>query len=217
MSDFNGDDLYRNPNDGQPNRPEGEQGQPQTPYGNPEPDSYGNSGQNPYGNPGQNPYGNPGQNPYGNPGQPQNSGQEQNPWQYPSQNPYGQSGFNGYNQGGNQNGYYTVPNYGQGQHPYKKKNNMAVFSMISGIFSIVACCASPLAVILGITGIVLAILSKKGQPMDGFAIAGIILSIVGLVVSLAFFAYYLFILSLMKNPEYASFFNDLLEQYQIVP
>lgn len=201
MSDFNGDDLYRNPNGGQPDRPEGAQetgqpqGQPQSPYGN--------SDQQ--------------QPPYGNPGQNQNPGQEQNPWQYPPQNPYGQSGFNGYYQGGNQNGYYTVPGQGQPQPPYKKKNTMAVFSMISGIFSIVSCCASPLAVILGITGIVLAILSKKGQPMDGFAIAGIILSIVGLVVSLAFFAYYIFVLSLMKDPEYASFFNELLEQYQMVP
>lgn len=189
MSDYNGDDLYRNPTEGQQ---DGSGGEPE-------------NGQS--------------QNPYGNPGQTPPPGQEQNPWQYPPQNPYGQSGFNGYNQGGNQNPYYTVPGYGQGQPqpPYKKKNTMAVFSMISGIFSIVACCASPLAVILGITGIVLAILSKKGQPMDGFAIAGIILSIVGLVVSLAFFAYYLFILSLMKNPEYASFFNQLLEQYQMVP
>ncbi len=210
MSDFNGDDLYRNPSDGQQDSPERGQdgGQSQNPYGNP------GQNQNPYGNPGQE------QNPYSNSGQEQNqnSGQEQNPWQYPPQNPYGQSGFHGYNQGGNQNPYYTVPGYGQGQPqpPYKKKNTMAVFSMISGIFSIVACCASPLAVILGITGIVLAILSKKGQPMDGFAIAGIVLSIVGLVVSLAFFAYYIFILSLMKNPEYASFFNELLEQYQMV-
>ena len=93
---------------------------------------------------------------------------------------------------------------------------MAVTSMVLGIFSIISCCASPLAVLLGIGGIVLAILSKKGKPMSGFAIAGIILSAIGLIISLAFFAYYLFVLSMMKDPRYASFFNEILEQYQML-
>lgn len=139
--------------------------------------------------------------------------------QYPPQqnaynNSYNQSGYNGYNQGPNQNPYYTVP--GQEPSPQKETNPMAVTSMVLGIFSIISCCASPLAVLLGIGGIVLAILSKKGKPMSGFAIAGIILSALGLVISLAFFAYYLFVLSLMKDPRYASFFNEILEQYQML-
>ena len=50
--------------------------------------------------------------------------------------------------------------------------------------------------------------------MSGFAIAGIVLSAVGILLSLLFFAYYMLVLSLMKDPQYATLFNDLLEQYQ---
>lgn len=154
---------------------------------------------------------------------PNDAYQDPNSWQYPpQQDPYGNgynqtgyNGYNGYNQGPNQNPYYTVP--GQGQPPKKENNPMAVTSMVLGIFSIISCCASPLAVLLGIGGIVLAILSKKGKPMSGFAIAGVVLSAVGLVISLAFFAYYLFVLSMMKDPRYASFFNEILEQYEMLP
>ena len=53
--------------------------------------------------------------------------------------------------------------------------------------------------------------------MSGFAIAGVVLSAVGLVISLAFFAYYLFVLSMTKDPRYASFFNEILEQYEMLP
>ena len=192
MADFNDDNLYRNPEEG----PEPSQ-QPQ------------NGGQDSAPSPNQN-------------------GSEQNPWQYPPQNPYSQPEQNGYSQNNygqnnynqgyyqnpNQNPYYTVPP--QGQPPKKESNPMAVTSMVLGIFSIISCCASPLAVLLGIGGIVLAILSKKGQPMSGFAIAGIILSALGLIISLEFFAYYLFVLSMMKDPRYAAFFNEILEQYEML-
>lgn len=192
MTDFNDDNLYRNPEEGsEPSQ------QPQS------------SGQD-------------------NAPSPNQNGSEQNPWQYPPQNSYGQPEQNGYNQNNydqnnynqgyyqnpNQNPYYTVPP--QGQPPKKESNPMAVTSMVLGIFSIISCCASPLAVLLGIGGIVLAILSKKGQPMSGFAIAGIILSALGLIISLAFFAYYLFVLSMMKDPRYAAFFNEILEQYEML-
>ncbi|MFR1833569.1 MAG: hypothetical protein ACLSX5_10485 [Lachnospiraceae bacterium] len=191
MSDFNHEPLYKNPDDTQ-DSPQGSPQQPDNSYQQPD-----NSYQQP-------------NNGYQQP----NNGYQQpdsNSWQYPpQQNTY----YNGYNQGANQTPYYTVP--GQGQLPQKETNPMAVTSMVLGIFSIISCCASPLAVLLGIGGIVLAILSKKGKPMSGFAIAGIILSAIGLVISLAFFAYYLFVLSLMKDPRYASFFNEILEQYQML-
>ena len=198
MSDYNDDNLYKNPDGGQEPPQE-----PSNAY-----QEQGGAYQDPNGT-------------YQNP-----NGAYQNPnsWQYPPQqdsysNGYNQSGYNGYNgynQGPNQNPYYTVPGQGQGQPLKKEINPMAVTSMVLGIFSIISCCASPLAVLLGIGGIVLAILSKKGKPMSGFAIAGIVLSAVGLVISLAFFAYYLFVLSMMKDPRYASFFNEILEQYELL-
>ncbi len=129
-----------------------------------------------------------------------------------------------------QNSYYHMPDYnnsnqgyygyqqndpGQQNRPPRQENNpMAITSMLLGIFSLVTCCASPLGIVLGIVSIVLAILSKKGQPMSGFAIAGIVLSAIGILMSLLFFAYYMLVLSLMKDPEYAALFNSLLKQYQ---
>lgn len=207
MSDYNDDNnLYRNPD------------------GNEEPSQeQGGAYQNSNGS-----YQNQGgayQSPNGSYQEQGGAYQDPNSWQYPpQQDPYGNgynqtgyNGYNGYNQGPNQNPYYTVPGQGQGQPPKKETNPMAVTSMVLGIFSIISCCASPLAVLLGIGGIVLAILSKKGKPMSGFTIAGVVLSAVGLVISLAFFAYYLFVLSMMKDPRYASFFNEILEQYEMLP
>lgn len=163
-------------------------------------------------------------------GCPQNQGQPYGGQPYGNQGaPYGNdNGYYGYNQGPNQNNYYNMPNQGYPQNgwqqnqyqqvPPKKENNpMAVTSMVLGILSILSCCMAPLSLILPIAGITLAILSKKGKPMNGFAIAGIVLSIVGILFSLAFFAYYMFILTLMKDPQYAAIFNDLLEQYQAIP
>ncbi len=136
----------------------------------------------------------------------------------------------GWQQGTDQSSYYNMPDYNrsnqgyygyqqndpgqQNRPPKKETNSMAITSMLLGIFSLVTCCASPLGIILGIVSIVLAILSKKGQPMSGFAIAGIVLSAIGILLSLLFFAYYMLVLSLMKDPQYATLFNDLLEQYQ---
>ena len=202
MADFNDDNLYRNPEEGsEPSQQPQSSGQDSAPSPN-----QNGSEQNPWQYPPQNPYSQPEQNGYSQNGYGQNG--------Y-NQNNYGQNKYNqGYYQTRNQNPYYTVPP--QGQPPKKESNPMAVTSMVLGIFSIISCCASPLAVLLGIGGIVLAILSKKGQPMSGFAIAGIILSALGLIISLAFFAYYLFVLSMMKDPRYAAFFNEILEQYEML-
>lgn len=212
MADFNDDNLYRNPEEGsEPSQQPQSSGQDSAPSPN-----QNGSEQNPWQYPPQNPYSQPEQNGYSQNGYGQNgynqNGYNQNGY---NQNNYGQNNYNqGYYQNPNQNPYYTVPP--QGQPPKKESNPMAVTSMVLGIFSIISCCASPLAVLLGIGGIVLAILSKKGQPMSGFAIAGIILSALGLLISLAFFAYYLFVLSMMKDPRYAAFFNEILEQYEML-
>ncbi len=149
----------------------------------------------------------------GNPEHQGQGGGDQNQWQ----------------QSPNSNSYYNMPDYnrsyqgygyqqgypGPGSQPPRRESNpLAVTSMVVGIFSIVTCCASPLGIVLGILGIVLAILSKKGQPFSGFAIAGLVLSGVGIVLSLLLFAYYILVLSLMRDPEYASIFNAVLEQYE---
>lgn len=95
---------------------------------------------------------------------------------------------------------------------------MAVTSMVLGIVSLlVSCCCFPVGFIigfaLGMGGLVLAVLSKKGKPFSGYAIAGLVLSILGICGSLFIFICYLITANLMKDPEYAALFNEILQQY----
>lgn len=62
--------------------------------------------------------------------------------------------------------------------PQQKKTGLAIASMVCGICSIVLCCVG-INLILGILAIIFAIVSKKGQPFSGFAIAGLICGIIG--------------------------------------
>lgn len=97
--------------------------------------------------------------------------------------------------------------------PPKKTNTLALLSMLAGIFSLITCCQPLFGFVLSIAGIVLAVLSKKGQPFSGFAIAGLVLSILGLIASIAICAYMVFVYSLLKDPVYSQLFNDILQEY----
>ena len=91
---------------------------------------------------------------------------------------------------------------------------MAIASMIVGILALISCCTPPLQFLLGITGLLLAIFSKKGQPFCGFAIAGLILSILSLVISVLMVLYIVWAFSLMSDPQYAPIFDELMKMYQ---
>lgn len=103
--------------------------------------------------------------------------------QEPNQNdPYGyqqntqQYGYQ--NQGYNQN-YYgpngTAPQY------YKPVSGFAVASLVMGILSLLlACCSGIGGIAAGALGIIFAILSRKGQPMESQAKIGMGTSIAGL-------------------------------------
>lgn len=91
--------------------------------------------------------------------------------------------------------------------------------MILGIISMLSsCCCFPVGFIvgfaLGMGGLVLSIMSKKGQPFSPFAIAGLVLSILGIVGSLFIFGCYLLTAHMMQDPEYAALFNEIFQQYQ---
>ncbi len=147
--------------------------------------------------------------------------QGQNP-QMPNPNyPQGGSAPNPYYQAPPQGYYYGQPG-GQPQPasppPKQPANNMAVTSMVLGIVSLlVSCCCFPVGFIigfaLGMGGLVLAVLSKKGKPFSGYAIAGLVLSILGICGSLFIFICYVITANLMKDPEYAALFNEILRQY----
>lgn len=97
------------------------------------------------------------------------------------------------------------------------QNNMALASMIVSILSLLACCIPPLQFIMGMVALLLAIFSKKGKPFSGFAIAGMVISILSLVISIGMVLYMMFAFSLMKDPQYAHIFNEILEMYETMP
>ena len=164
-----------------------------------------NNGQDPYWqnpqNDGQIPPQNPGQNPYW-----QN---QQNSGQFPPQNeqpPYWQ---NQYNNG--QPPYWQ----NQPQRPRREKNSFATISLISGIFALLTLCfAFPVAIICGVGAVCFAIISKKGQPFRGSAVAGIILGVIAVLLGIGEFFYVLTITNLMKDPANAAAFNEFFEQFQ---
>ncbi len=123
------------------------------------------------------------------------------------------SGFdsNGFNRGYDQNGYNTNRGYdpnGYNQNSYNnynrpKREPLAIASLVLGIIGLVlgllSCCCAPqiaiLFVIVNMAGIVTGILSRKGKRMEGVAIAGIVMSIFGLLLTIFFIAIYALVLS----------------------
>lgn len=100
------------------------------------------------------------------------------------------------------------------QTPAPPQNPMALASMITGIFGLLACCAPPLQFILGMISLLLAIFSKKEKPFSGFAIAGLIISILCLVISVGMVLAVIWASEQMKNPEYAALYREILQMYQ---
>jgi hypothetical protein len=78
--------------------------------------------------------------------------------------------------------------YQSGQPVYQEKNNMATASLVMGILSVCSiCCCLLFGIVFGALGIIFAIMSKKENrmdgKMDGQAKAGLILSIIGIAVT----------------------------------
>ena len=83
-----------------------------------------------------------------------------------------------------QNNSYEQPSYQQPIPPQepKKTDALSVIALVLGIASIVICCNIYLASPLGIGGIVCSVISNKNQK-SGLATAGMICSIVGIVLA----------------------------------
>ena len=214
----NAGNAPQDPNPAQPDRQNPPQNDGQIPPQN--------SGQNPYWqnqqNGGQIPPQNPRQDPYWQ--NPQNG--RQIPPQHPGQDPYWQNQQNG-GQIPPQNGQppYWQNQYNNGQPPYwqnqpqrprREKNSFATISLISGIFAILTLCcfAFPVAIICGVGAVCFAIISKKGQPFRGTAVAGIVLGVIAVLLGIGEFFYVLTITNLMKDPANAVAFNEFFEQFQ---
>ncbi len=155
------------------------------------------------------------QNPYQQSGQyrQQDPYQQQNPYQQPGQyqqqNLYQQSP---YQQSPYQQNQYQQNSYQQIQP--KQSNGMALASMIMGIFALLTCCIPFIQFPLAVIAIVLVILSKKGRPFHGFAIAGLVMAIISVLVSIGMTFYWGYVIKLMNDPEFMSMYNEIMEMYQ---
>ena len=107
--------------------------------------------------------------------------------------------------------------YASGNRPQPKPTNrMALASMICGIIGLLALCGCisfPISIILGVAAICLSIFSKKGQPFTGYAIAGLVLGIISLILGVAEGLYIIAVNFMLRDPNMAPIFDQILEQY----
>lgn len=79
-------------------------------------------------------------------------------------------------------GQYRQVEY-RGYTEPKRQSNMALASLVMGILGIVTACCCYGGLIFGCLGILFSLLSKMGDTMEGYAKAGLITSIVALVLA----------------------------------
>ncbi|RHB46493.1 DUF4190 domain-containing protein [Enterocloster aldenensis] len=79
---------------------------------------------------------------------------------------------------------YQTSGRNQYQKQSEEKNGMAITSLVMGILSLVTCCCGWIALVLGILGIIFAILSRGEDSMCSQAKAGLILSIIGVSIAI---------------------------------
>ena len=85
---------------------------------------------------------------------------------------------------------------------YQEKNNMATAALVMGILSLCSiCCCMLFGIVSGVLGVIFAIMSKKGDKMDGQARAGLILSIIGIAVTVLVIIFFAAIEVLAVIPE----------------
>ena len=125
----------------------------------------------------------------------QNNGYNNNQENVNNQNPYNAQPQNSYNQP--QNGYQNNYNYNQQQgyqngynqpqqyyqEPADNSKGVAIASLVLGIASFLCC-----GTVCSILGLVFGIISRKKNPVNNsMATAGIVLSIIALVLGIIFF------------------------------
>lgn len=109
--------------------------------------------------------------------------------------------------GGNQNQEppsggcgYSYRNQRRYQDPVMRqpgaRRGLAIAAMIMGILSIVVCCVPIFAMPAGLAAIVMGILSVKSSG-QGFAVAGIVLGVIGLVMGIGYMVMSLMVYSQM--------------------
>ena len=130
-----------------------------------------------------------------------------------SENYFGND-FNTYNQAnGNVKSGFDGYSYAGGdlyENPKSEKKGLGIASMVLGIVSIVCCCMGGYAIICSILAIIFAAIRMKIKA-DGFAIAGLITGIIGLL-----FNGGILILYIAGLEEYIYEYMNELESYQSI-
>ncbi|MBQ8858589.1 MAG: DUF4190 domain-containing protein [Clostridia bacterium] len=66
----------------------------------------------------------------------------------------------------------------------KKTDGFGIAALVTGIISLLCCCMYPVAWLIGVLGIVFAIISRKKMgEFSGMAIAGLVCAVIGTVIS----------------------------------
>lgn len=109
------------------------------------------------------------------------------------------------------NGFESQPAYSQPAYSQPAQqggtNVKAILALVFGILSILTCCCyGVVAIILGIVGIVMAVMAKKDNmgQFPGMAIAGLVCSIIGILLGIGYWI--LFFIGISADP-------TILEQY----
>ena len=94
--------------------------------------------------------------------------------------------------------------------------------MIVSMLALITCCCSPLVQFpLAVTAIVLVILSKKGQPLSGYAIAGLVMSVFAIILSIAMTLLIGYVRSpefqnALSRPEVQQFYDEYNDIYESI-
>ncbi|MCI5574605.1 MAG: DUF4190 domain-containing protein [Clostridiales bacterium] len=93
--------------------------------------------------------------------------------------------------------------------PVPASRGLSITSLVLGILSVLGCCCcTPLGAALGVVAVVLAIVySKRAGKLDGMALAGLILGIIGIV-----FSVIAIIIVGLNSELYMEYYEDILNQ-----
>lgn len=95
------------------------------------------------------------------------------------------------NNGQEQPGYnqqygYNNPQYNNYNQVQNNGDALGITSLVLGLLSIITCCCTYLSIILGIGAVIFGIISlNKKEKTKGFATAGIILGVMGVILGIA--------------------------------
>ena len=105
------------------------------------------------------------------------------------------------------------------QQPFT--DGLGIASMILGIISVVICCCYGLGIIPALIGLILGLCARKNPNTgrkSGFAIAGIIISAISMVLNICWLVYMLWFIFSSGAVDFNSDFNydinDILNQYE---